>query len=98
MIWLSRNPDLPLVTYRDIVNEIHMGRIMHLLGGHLIYWVDPSWQPPYKTSSEAIHGFYEYEDMIRNEYLGPAAYTDNKAQDDKIDEERVKTGRMFTAA
>jgi hypothetical protein len=89
MAWLGRHGSFQLVTYLDINNEINVGRVLHYICGHLIFWVDPAWRPPYKTSAEAVQTFYDYEDLIRNKYLGKPKYGDDEAANEAIDEGRV---------
>jgi hypothetical protein len=88
MIWLGRHPSHYLTTYQNIADEINIGLILHFVCGHIVFWVDPSYQPPYKTSTAASTTFYEWEDLIRVKYVDTPQYTDNPDDDLALDEER----------
>ncbi|KAF7502357.1 hypothetical protein GJ744_005998 [Endocarpon pusillum] len=98
MVWLYRYPDRPLMGYNDVPNEINLGRILHYLCGYIVFWADPLWRPPYKTSNEVTTSFYEYEDIIRNVWLDPPTYTNDREKDDQIDKDRVDTVEKFMTA
>lgn len=88
MRFLGRYGKLCLVSYEGINDEINVGRILHYVCGHVVFWADPNWKPPYKTSSEATQSFYDYTDVIRNVYLPEAEWTGDRDRDDAKERKR----------
>lgn len=45
MEYLGWDPDINPISYQDILHEINVGRILHDVCGHIVFWTDPTWRP-----------------------------------------------------
>jgi hypothetical protein len=95
MVWLGRHPNHPLIQYQQINDEINVGRIVHYICGHIVFWFDPEWRPPYKTSAQAVQKFWDYEDIIRDKLIPEPEYTDDDLKNDQLDWDRLQKAEQF---
>ncbi len=94
MLWLYRCHKTPLITYTHIQDEIAVGRIVHYLCGHIVFWADPLYQPPHQASNEARNPV-DYEDLIRNKYTPRPVYTSSDEDNNTLDRDRAQRARHF---
>jgi hypothetical protein len=68
--------------YHTLHHAIKVGEYMDLLCGHILFWANPGWVEPYKTSKDAKEAFYEYGNLLRDAYTSPPTYRDGETQED----------------
>jgi hypothetical protein len=70
--------------YYTLHHAIKVGEYMDLLCGHILFWANPGWVEPYKTSKDAKTAFYEYENLLRHAYTYQPTYRDGGTDEDDV--------------
>ena len=84
MVWMEQSKSLAIFNYATIEREIKVGLTLHYLVGHIIFWADPVYYPPYRTAKEATQG-YDLQDKMVD------AYTHDEFVEDDV--EHTRAGR-----
>ncbi len=73
--FLVNMPDALVYTYGSIYREIMIGDRLAQLLTHVVFWADPVWIQPYRSSTEAKQN-YNFQDVVSETYV-PLVFDDD---------------------